>query len=98
MVENLPCEFHVFHYLRRNRIRYRAGSSSRAPEMTMSPLSRTSTFSPANMLLSLVNLAARSVARSLNLPEPLVHTTGVFVFAHVQAVEASVGRTLCPIR
>jgi hypothetical protein len=32
------------------------------------------------------------------MPEPLVHNTGVFVFAHVQAVETSVGRTLCPIR
>jgi hypothetical protein len=27
-----------------------------------------------------------------------VHNTGVFVFVHVQAVENSVGRTLCPIR
>jgi hypothetical protein len=32
------------------------------------------------------------------MPEPLVHHTGGFVFAHVQAVETSVGRTLCPIR
>jgi hypothetical protein len=38
------------------------------------------------------------LARSLNMPEPLVHTTGVLVFAHVQAVESSVGKTLCPIR
>ncbi len=44
----------------------------------MSPLSRTSTFSPANMIPWLL--------------------TGVFMFAHVQAVETSVGRTLCPIR
>jgi len=27
-----------------------------------------------------------------------VHTTGAFVFAHVQAVETSIGRTLCPTR
>jgi hypothetical protein len=27
-----------------------------------------------------------------------VHTTGVFVFAQVQAVETSIGRTLCPVR
>ncbi|HMH60674.1 MAG TPA: hypothetical protein VK567_17995 [Bradyrhizobium sp.] len=66
--------------------------------MTMSPLSRTSTFSPANMIPWLLNLATRMLARSLNMPEPLVHNTGVFVFAHVQAVETSVGRTLCPIR
>ena len=38
------------------------------------------------------------LARSLNMPEPLVHDTGVFVFAHVQAVENSVGKTLCPKR
>ena len=64
----------------------------------MSPLSRTSTFSPANMIPWLLNLAARMLARSLNMPEPLVHNTGVFVFAHVQAVETSFGKTLCPIR
>ena len=44
----------------------------------------------------LLNLATRLLARSLNMPEPLVHSTGVFVFAQVQAVENSVGRTLCP--
>jgi hypothetical protein len=38
------------------------------------------------------------LARSLNMPEPLVHDTGVFVFAQVQAVENSVGKTLCPKR
>ena len=46
----------------------------------------------------MLNLAARMLARVLNMPEPLLHTTGAFVFAHVQAVETSVGRTLCPIR
>ena len=46
----------------------------------------------------LLNLATRLLARALNMPEPLVHTTGAFVFAQVQAVETSVGRTLCPIR
>ncbi len=46
----------------------------------------------------LLKLATRLVARSLNMPEPLVHTTGVFVFAQVQAVESSIGRTLCPVR
>jgi hypothetical protein len=38
------------------------------------------------------------LACSLNMPEPLVHNTGVFVIAHVQSVENSVGKTLCPIR
>ena len=64
----------------------------------MSTLSRSSTFSPAGMIPWLLNLATRMLACSLNMPEPLVHNTGVFVFAHVQAVETSVGRTLCPIR
>jgi hypothetical protein len=32
------------------------------------------------------------------MPEPLVQNTGVFVVAHVQAVENSIGKTLCPIR
>jgi hypothetical protein len=66
--------------------------------MTMSTRSRSSTFSPAGMIRWLLNLATRMLACSLNMPEPLVHNTGVFVFAHVQAVETSVGRTLCPIR
>ena len=64
----------------------------------MSALSRTSTFSPAGMIRWLLHLATRMLACSLNMPEPLVHNTGVFVFAHVQAVETSVGRTLCPAR
>jgi hypothetical protein len=38
------------------------------------------------------------LACSLQLPEPLVHETGVFVFAQVQAVETRAIRTLCPIR
>ncbi len=46
----------------------------------------------------MLNLATRLLARSLNMPEPLVHHTSVFVFAQVQEFESSVGRTLCPIR
>jgi hypothetical protein len=46
----------------------------------------------------MLNLATRVLARILNMPEPLLHTTGVIVFAHVQTIENSVGRTLCPIR
>ena len=50
-------------------------------------------------LLHLVTrLTTRLLAHSLNMPEPLVHSTSVFVFAHVQAVETSIGRTLCPTR
>ena len=64
----------------------------------MRPLSRPSTFSPAGVLPWLLNLATRMLARSLNMPEPLVHSTGVFVFAQVQAVESRAARTLCPVR
>ena len=64
----------------------------------MSTLSRSSTFSPAGMIPWMLNLATRMLARTLNMPKPLLHHTGVFVFAHVQAVENSVGSTLCPIR
>ena len=62
----------------------------------MSPLSRTSTFSPAGMMPWMLNLAIRMLACSLNMPEPLVHNTGVFVFAHVQAVETSFGKKKPP--
>ena len=44
------------------------------------------------------HLATRLLARSLNMPEPVVHTTGMFVFARVTAIENRVGRTLSPIR
>jgi hypothetical protein len=62
----------------------------------MSTRSRSST-SPG-IVPWMLNLATRVLACSLNMPEPLVHNTGVFVFAHVQAVENSVAKTLCPIR
>jgi hypothetical protein len=64
----------------------------------MSPLSRPSTLSSAALLPWMLNLATRLLARSLNMPEPLLHTTRIVVFAHVQAIENSVGKTLCPVR
>ena len=64
----------------------------------MSTLFRPSTFSPAGIIAWILNLATRTLAYSLNMPEPLLRTTGVFVFAHVQAVENSAGKRLCPIR
>jgi hypothetical protein len=65
--------------------------------MTMNTLSRLRT-STAGMIPWMLHLATRMLANSLNMPEPLVRCTGGLVFAHVQAVEASVGRTLCPVR
>ena len=45
-----------------------------------------------------LNLATWLVARSLNMPEPVVHDTGAFVFAQVQTIENRVGKALCPKR
>ena len=64
----------------------------------MRTLSRPSTLPRAGMIPWLLNLATRLLARILNMPEPLVQNTGVFVFAQVQALENSVGKTFCPIR
>ena len=46
----------------------------------------------------LLGFAIQLLARVLNMPEPLLYDTGIFVFAQVQAVESGVGRRLCPIR
>jgi hypothetical protein len=43
-------------------------------------------------------LATWLVARSLNMPEPLVHDTGLFVSVQVKAIESRVGKALCPFR
>jgi hypothetical protein len=42
----------------------------------------------------MAHLATWLIARSLNMPQPLMHDTGVFVVAHVQAVETRVGKAL----
>ena len=64
----------------------------------MSTLFRPSAFSPAAIIRWMLNLATRTLAYSLNMPEPLLHGTGVFVFAQVQTIENSVGKSLCPLR
>ncbi|WP_028348681.1 hypothetical protein [Bradyrhizobium murdochi] len=52
----------------------------------------------AAMIPRVLNLITWLVARSLNMPEPLVHDTGVFVFVQVQTIENRVGKALCPVR
>ena len=52
----------------------------------------------AGLLPWLLKLVTWLLARSLNMPEPLVHSTGVFVFARVQAVENSFAKSLRPFR
>jgi hypothetical protein len=64
----------------------------------MRPTTKQTPFRTAELLAWLLNLATRLVARSLNMPEPLVHDTGVFVYVRVQEVETSIGRKLCPVR
>ena len=43
-------------------------------------------------------LATWLVARSLNMPEPLVHATGLFVFVRMQDFESNFLKALCPKR
>ena len=45
-----------------------------------------------------LNLATWLAARSLNMPEPVVHDTSVFVFVQVQTIENKLFRALCPRR
>jgi hypothetical protein len=41
-----------------------------------------------------LKLASRMLARGLDVPEPMLHHTGMFVFARVAAFEGSIGRSL----
>jgi hypothetical protein len=52
----------------------------------------------AAMIPWVVNLATWLLARTLNMPQPLVHDTGVFVFMQVQTIENRVGKALCLTR
>jgi len=52
----------------------------------------------ATMVRWSLNLATWLVARSLNMPEPVVHDTGVFVFVQVQTIETRIAKALCPMR
>src|ERR1700744_1478377 len=64
----------------------------------MRPNSNQSPYpSTADALSWMLNLATRLLARVLNMPEPLVYHTGVFVYVRGQEVETRVGRSLCPI-
>jgi len=50
----------------------------------------------AAMIPWMLNLATWLLARSLNMPEPVVRDTGVFVFVQVQTIENRLFATLCP--
>lgn len=51
-----------------------------------------------SLVRALTVFATWALARSLNMPEPLVHDTGMFVVAQVVTIENRVGRALCPFR
>ena len=46
----------------------------------------------------LLDIASWLLARALNIPQPLLHSAGIVVLAQVQAVETSIGKSLCPSR
>jgi hypothetical protein len=54
--------------------------------------------SAPGLLPWLLNVATRLLAHLLNMPEPLVHTTGIYVVAQVQAAEHRAAKSLCPTR
>jgi hypothetical protein len=66
--------------------------------MLMLSLVRALAVTLAVLAPLVAKLATWLVARSLNMPEPLVHATGLFVFVRVQAFEHSVAQSLCPVR
>jgi hypothetical protein len=62
--------------------------------MTMNPENR---LPPAAIDEWIIAIATRLLARSLNLPEPLVISTGAYVFAQAAAAETRAAKTLCPV-
>lgn len=52
----------------------------------------------ATVIPFVVKLATWLLARSLNMPQPVVHDTGIFVFVQVQTIENRIGKALCPVR
>lgn len=60
----------------------------------MTPESR---LPPAAIAEWVLAIATRLLARSLNMPEPLVYSTGTYVYAQVAAAETRAAKTLCPL-
>jgi hypothetical protein len=52
----------------------------------------------ATVIPFVVKLATWLLARSLNMPQPIVQDTGLFVFVQVQTIENRIGKALCPVR
>jgi xanthine/uracil permease len=66
--------------------------------MTMSTHRRPAAFPFTAILQWLIGIATSMAARSLNMPEPLLHSTSIVVFAQVQAIETRALQSLCPAR
>jgi hypothetical protein len=96
MAQNLSRQFRLLHYVAGNGIGSGGPSSSATQEMTMLMLSVVRAL--AVLAPPAVKLTSWLLARALNMPEPLVHAAGLFVFVQVQAFESSIGRALCPVR
>jgi len=64
----------------------------------MSTPPRPSTFQIVAIVPWLLSLAVWMLARALNMPEPLLHSAGVLLFAQVQAAETRAAKSLCPFR
>ena len=78
-----------------------ANVKSKAPQgllFSSGPLIPTFANVPAAMGCECWNWTASLVARSLNMPEPMVHAAGLFVFVRLQAFENSFLKALCPKR
>jgi hypothetical protein len=98
--ENLPCGFHSFHYLGRNRFGPGRGSSSSQRECSRSTRRRTAMINPslflrraplADAIFSgvsavLLTLGTSALAFLLNLPEALLRETGLFLVAYAALV------------
>ena len=99
MAENLPCDFHAFHYLRRNRIAEAAGPCSETLQSTshrrrptkINPslflrraIQADAIFSGASAVL--LTFGAGELAPLLNLPEALLRETGLFLVAYAALV------------
>ena len=75
----------------------RTTASAQTPRTQQPAPKPGSSIIETSPLAWVAKLAKRLLAQSLNMPEPLLHHTGVFVFAHVQAAEDRALKTLCPL-
>ena len=54
--------------------------------------------SSTGLVQCLVDLATWVLARTLQMPEPMVHAAATLLLMQVRAIESCVGKKLCPVR